>query len=244
MPIARPVLIVDDEFENVRALEEVMVDTSARMHMYNLKESRKIYDMPERIVFYAAHPEEAIDFMKLFKETGVNLGAIVSDNHFLETVLGEDFLSIVAGNAVYSSSKDFNDLKAYNILNPESNKFPNFRELFGYETYKTEDDILEFLEYNFSDINEYREFVRHFSGINPVKIMFCGHPDEIDENGIGRVDIVQKCRSHGELCEREVLSYLCDRQILPQAFVYRAMEDHYRLSSRANANQRTYKEKR
>lgn len=204
-----PILILDNEFENVSDLIDLLSDSIRRRGHYG------------EFVFYCESAEEASELMIERMKIKRGLSAMIVDNH-LYGLDGEDFLRIVNGRVGYCISKDRRH------LNLDLNRFYNFEEL--YRVIGKNNAISDFIEGVFSnDYTLYLEFLKWWNNEErkPLQIMLCGHPSYVDLAGLEDVFLIRK----QEGCEREILSFLEENGIFNHNEIESAYNNHPRFSA-------------
>ena len=228
-----PILLVDDEWDNIADLEGILTSVQTEM-----QSGHKKYELPYMpLAVYAAHPEQAVREMIRIMESEGNIGAIISDNHLKDSdVDGDDFLRILQGYPGYCASKQEVD------LDMDIYEYKSFEEFLN--SSKMDENILQFLEYSFGEIGYYQGFKEYFFGLskkNPKLIMLCGNPKEVDRTGLDDIEIVHKGNKNlGASCEQVVLGYLAESEILPSELVYKVLENHHRLGKGVHPNHKLY----
>ncbi|MBI3334083.1 hypothetical protein HYZ97_01225 [Candidatus Pacearchaeota archaeon] len=226
-----PILLVDNEYENISALEEVIEHTAHKV-------SRDIRDP----VIYCESADEALLQMQEAMNTGMRFSAIISDNHFFEGILGEDFLRTIQGYAAYCYSKEEAHLKV------DIGKLPDFAALTKI-TNRRNAEMDEFLSEHFNNPQAYKAFTRYFYGQDeesPVTILYCGNINEADTAGLFTVYLVQKdngdreSRRKDELSEIRVLRILKQEGVFDHSLLEEAVNVHPRLSPAVPEEKRAY----
>jgi len=124
-------------------------------------------------LIHAYNLETAVYSMK--KEKGRRgLYAIICDNHLADVIDGDEFLRVIRG---YPNAED---------LTADINKM-KIEDI-------TDEKVKEFIQSNFSDFSEYQRLVNYYfeSGPEPIVIMVCGSPSEVNRRGIEDISIIPK----------------------------------------------------
>ena len=97
-----PILIVDDEEDNVARLTNILNKCRGNMQKWGFK-LPCFYD-------YISSPEDAIDRMREVQEAGKRYKAIITDFN-LGSINGKDFLRIVFDKSIYALSGQREDME-------------------------------------------------------------------------------------------------------------------------------------
>jgi len=228
------ILMVDDEWDNVESLEEV-IDRA------NIKKGHGI-----GLRDYAAHPDEAVTLMKEAMETDTRYSVIITDNHMRGSIDGDQFLRLITGRVAFCWDE-------YGMDKDEIYIHSSFRELYEAVTSRGgEDEVSEFLQDHFENPQEYLGFVEYFFGEHakhPILILLCGNPQEAKLNGIeDLVEVFHKVsrRTKGGLLtsERALMNYLVQRQVFTAEELDFALRGHPRLDPELPPIQQIYRERR
>ncbi len=228
-----PVLLVDDEWSDIRDLEGVLREIASERYSRGSGTKRPVFPV------HATSPDEAIDYLLKSQKEKTRVSAIICDNHMkdddFDSIDGDDFLKVITGNVSYCFRD--NDLDR-----DELESMWSFKELKSYCGIP-HSGVMEILEEKFGEkgVNNYLNFVDYFFDGNndPALVMLCGSPSEVKREGIEDVFLVQKSisgRKNGLIkrytaCERIVLDFLVSKGVLPADMTQKILETHPRLSS-------------
>jgi hypothetical protein len=221
-----PVLIIDNEYENVSDLEELLKDAAGRAFPNNSGET----------IIYTESPDDALAIMQDYMSRGRNLSAIICDSHFYEGPRGEDFLRIIMGQLAYCHSRCRKHLAA------DIRRANSFEEVVACAG-KEDKMINEFLQEHFETIDKYRAFVEYYFGEmrdNPLVILYCGNISELDNSGLWEVDIVRKKSVGGQASELQVLDILEANGVFTIDELVPALDKHYRFSPQTLPQKQQY----
>lgn len=188
-----PILMLDNEYENISDLQEILESAG-----------RKAFPNAGEITLLAESAEEALRIMIDQKTNEKSFSGMIFDNHLFGEIDGDDLLRIVHGKIGYCFKKN----SAYTNLKPA--RFKSFEEIANIATdYKHNDRsqmILDFLEEHFEGIKDYVSFVDYFSQDRNEcpQIFFSGSVSRIDTTGLYGVYYIQKCQG----CEYKVLDII------------------------------------
>ncbi|MBM3232628.1 hypothetical protein FJZ18_00470 [Candidatus Pacearchaeota archaeon] len=229
-----PILMVDNEYENISDLEEV-IERAANLAF------------PESGEFtqYTESPVEAMEHLKDIIQLGKRYSAIISDNHFYEGICGDDFIRLIQGQLGYCHSKDERHIHL------QLKNFRDFKQIIKC-TGRENKEITEFLDEHFRNFSEYRKFVDYHFGnpeTSPKLILYCGNINEADTTGFYGVSVVQKSRSelyreyrggNHNLSEETVLDILKGEGIFTPEQIFPVLIKHPRISPTLPENERIY----
>ncbi|HGJ66913.1 TPA: hypothetical protein ENS27_16260 [bacterium] len=235
-----PVLMLDDEPDDIGDLELVIDEMGSRMNHDLLEVGARNYPyyLPEsnRVRLYASYPLQAVEIMNELIDEGKRISAIISDVSMAgeegSSITGDDFLRIINGKPTYCVSGDKSDL---DIDIYEARSFRDLLEFNGRRIDDDDDEIFDFLETNWEDIGQYTGFVEYFFGEQAPRIpqiILCGNPKKADYTGLEEVIAINKQRTKGSrhACEREVLAVLREFGVFPGQYIDQALNGHHRLS--------------
>ena len=241
-----PILVVDDEHNNValllEALRKIGHRTYDELKLGPRLESNGVDHLKYTFTHEVSCPGEAISLMKELQEEKIRFGAIVSDNHMKgedgEAISGDDFLRLLSGQLAYCLSKDEDDLDL------DCRGFRTIEDLSEYVC-KRDEDFCDFFNDYFDNMTQYGAFVDYWNpnkNNTPKLVMLCGSPREADLRGLDDiVSIVQKTWDlEGITCERHVLDILSGQGVLPREQTAAIINSNPRLGSKTSARKRYY----
>lgn len=248
-----PILLVDDEWGDIQDLDGLLEEVQIRMlNDLDSNPEKFPYEIPSaNIRQYTSHPAQAIEEMLETMRQEQRYSAIVSDNHMKddnsESIFGEDFLRIIHGVPVYCSSKDEDDAE---IPLSDLTQTCSFREMLELGSRRADEEILDFMESNFKDVQQYMEMVNYYFGDkkqHPLLVMLCGNPSGANLIGIeDHVYMIGKKISKSPkgkrtFCEKDLLYILGERRILPEEYITPTIEEHPRLGNGIHPSQQLHK---
>jgi len=130
---------------------------------------------PDIPVYFAPHAEYAVEYMKAQMRNKKGISAIICDNHLSnpdnpDTIDGDEFLRTIRG---YPNAPDMSRIRRLDDIKDTK--------------------IRKFISENFMDFGEYQQISDfYFNGDEPLLIMICGAPDEVNTAGIGDVPLYIK----------------------------------------------------
>jgi len=210
-----PILMLDNEYENVSDLEEILEIAG-----------RKAFPDAREITILAESAEETIRIMIDKKNSEESFSGLIFDNHLYGEMDGDDLLRIIHGKTGYCFKKN----SVYTNLKPS--KFKSFKEFANVATDNKHSSrsqmILDFLEEHFKGIKDYVSFVNYFSQERNEfpQIFLSGSTSRIDSTGLYGIYYVQKCQG----CEYNVLDIIKNEGIFSPDVIIPAINNHYRLS--------------
>ncbi|MEK6846559.1 MAG: hypothetical protein AABY16_00140 [Nanoarchaeota archaeon] len=238
-----PVLLVDDEWSDIRDMEEVLRNIASERYERGHQTIRPVFPV------HAVSPDEAMDHLIKYQRSSNRFSAVVCDNHMgsedAEGIDGDEFIRIITGNLNYC------------FPNPvlERDELPDFDRFSAIQSYcgRAKPGVIEFLEERFGDegVKKYLEFVNYWFGQDedPTLIMLCGAPREVNRDGFDDVYLVQKSvlghrngltKRHVP-CERIVLDILAEKGVLPRNLTDRVIAEHSRLSQMSTPNEMCFR---
>ena len=225
-----PVLMVDNELENISDLED-LIKTAAL---------KAFPDYGRNFVDYAESAEEATAMMREMMKSGGSYSSIICDNH-MDGILGEDFIRLIRGNLGYCFSRD----RRY--LNLNLANFKSLEQVRKCTDGKPKREISEFLDEQFGgSLGSYRDFTSYFQDERktPLIILFCGNPNEADLTGLEDIYTISKPFSHPDsndkFCEKRVMHVLEEEGIFEHDLIESAMKEHQRFSPETPLKKQAY----
>lgn len=216
------ILLLDNEYENISDLEEVINDAI-----------NKISDGFYRETHIEPDSKSAVDYLKYLKDKNKKISAVIADEHLYEGIDGSDFLRFCRGYLPYLCT---NEERCININWDRLGNFSLLRKICEKRSSWFDRQYIEFAEENFETPKEYGDFVKYFLDSDPLIVMLCGHPSGINTFGIEDVPIIQKCDG----CELKVLEILENEGILAPEEVEPVLNNHYRLADPTNLKRFKY----
>ena len=238
-----PVLLVDDEWSDIRDLEEALRNVASERYERGRQTARPIFPV------HVVSPDEAMDYLIKAQRGGNRFSAVVCDNHMkdddFEGIDGDDFIRIITGNLNYCFPHTVLD-------RGELQDFDRFSAIQSY-CGRAKLGVIEMLEERFGDegVKKYLEFVSYWFGQDddPTLIMLCGAPREVNRDGFEDVYLVQKSvlghrngltKRHVP-CERIVLDILVENGVLPRNLTERVTAEHSRLGQMSTPHEMCFR---
>ena len=182
---------------------------------------------------FVSCPEEAVLLMKEQQEKGCKYRAIITDFH-MAPIDGKDFLRIVFDRFGYALTRD----SSFRDTRLEELSIKSFEDLEK-EFHIANRDVLNFVAENFSDLNDYRKFLRYWNNLEfeILKVIFAGaeRGDYTDDRELELAYFKKSANS-----EEAILDLLCSNGVLPPD-VYGSFFDYERFDPNRPKEEKKFK---